>query len=306
MPNRHPTLLTGATGQVGIHVLARLLDSGHKVLAPSRRISHSQERAYPSGGSVSWVNPQALNPAFQEFRTLVSSGPIQVALQCVEVLPELKRVVCLSTSSIITKADSSDDAERRQIQQIVEGERSLGEACARRNITLCILRPTLIYGCGMDENISRMARFIQRFGFLPVAAPARGLRQPVHAEDLAALMVRLTQQTPDTHFSAAVAGGSTLSYRDMVDKVFCALGRRPRVISLPPHFLAFGLGVAGWLPALKGLNPAMVLRQNQDLVFDDSELRKQFDFRPRAFEPTLADFQLREALRTLLPSPGTA
>jgi nucleoside-diphosphate-sugar epimerase len=321
-PKPAPVLLTGASGQVGIHVLSGLLGSGFEVLAPSRRVKSSQDLDHPSGSKVTWINPLELHldagasastPATllerQELRgieTLVSSGPIRLALQCLDVFPEIKRVICLSTSSIITKAESPDPSERRQIQQIAEDERAVQETCTARNISLVVLQPTLIYGCGMDENISRMARFIQRFGFLPLAAPAGGLRQPVHASDLAALMVQWVESGFDQYLNTAVIGGSTITYRDMVEKVFQALGRKPRILFLPPRLFAACLGLTRHFPGLKGLNPAMILRQNQDLVFDDSNLRQIFDFSPRAFEPVLADFQLPEDLRALMPPRNQA
>lgn len=320
--NPVPALLTGASGQVGIHVLSRLLGSGIKVLAPSRRVKRSMDMVHPAGAKVTWINPEKLNleasasgstptillesKEFQGIETLISTGPIGLALFCLDVFPEIKRVICLSTSSIDTKAESPDPAERKQIQQIEQDEIALREACAVRNISLVMLRPTLIYGCGMDENISRMARFIQRFGFLPLAASARGLRQPVHADDLASLIMQWVESRFDQDLNSPVIGGSTISYRDMVEKVFQALNRKPRLLFLPPRLLASCLGFAKHFPGLKGLNPAMVLRQNEDLVFDDSKLRQCFDFCPRAFEPVSADFQLPEAMRSLLPSRNDA
>jgi len=39
-----------------------------------------------------------------------------------------------------------------------------------------ILRPTLIYGSGVDKSIEVMAKFIKRFGVFPLYGKGSGLR----------------------------------------------------------------------------------------------------------------------------------
>ncbi len=95
-----------------------------------------------------------------------------------------------------------------------------------------ILRPTLIYGFGRDKNIAEMARFIRRFGFCPVLGKAAGLRQPIHAEDVAAACLAALQTPCAANRAYNISGGATLTYRDMVARVFSALDRRPRLLSV--------------------------------------------------------------------------
>ena len=98
-----------------------------------------------------------------------------------------------------------------------------------------------------------------------------------------------------------MAGGSTLTYRDMAARVFPALGKPERLFSLPPAVLAGGVAAASKLPGMSGLNPQMVFRQNQDLVFADLPIRQRFDFQPRSFQPVAEDFELPVEIRQLLP-----
>jgi nucleoside-diphosphate-sugar epimerase len=98
-----------------------------------------------------------------------------------------------------------------------------------------------------------------------------------------------------------VAGGSTISYREMAASVFRALGKPERLVSMPPAVLGFGLAVAGKLAGIRGLNAAMAERQNVDLVFDDSEARQVFGFKPRSFDPGPADFRLPAVISSSLP-----
>jgi nucleoside-diphosphate-sugar epimerase len=215
-------------------------------------------------------------------------------------------VVCISTSSVYTKPASPDAAERLLIAEIIAAEISLSHACRERGITLAVLRPTLIYGCGLDQNVSRIARMIRRLHFFPLAGRAAGRRQPVHAADLATLALKLIQAEGLQSLESPVGGGSVLTYRRMVEQVFAAHGLAPRIVSLAPSMLEGLCKViawlpAAWLPGMQGVNAGFVLRQNLDQVFDDDALREQFQFKPRPFAPTMADFCVPDYARALQP-----
>jgi nucleoside-diphosphate-sugar epimerase len=303
-PETSTALLTGATAQVGLHLLPALQAAGFRTLALSRRFHQGKSPDQPVIGSIHWLHPDQLRESdiAKDPELLISAGPIHLAAELLQCCHNIQRVVCLSTSSVFSKAGSGNPAERKQIAEILQAEQQLQELCAARRLDLCLLRPTMIYGCGMDENISRIAAFIRRFGFLPLAGQAKGLRQPVHVADLAALMVRVCKSELPGYSSFVVAGGSTLSYRDMVAKIFQALGKPPRMPGLPAGLLANAVSLVGKLSGIKGLNAAMVLRQNQDLVFDDCEIRQAFDFQPRAFDPGPDDFKLPARLQRYLPT----
>jgi uncharacterized protein YbjT (DUF2867 family) len=305
-------LLLGGTAQVGLHVLAKLLEAEVNTIALSRSPQSPQHRTHTSGAAVWWLPEGYLRNEgdFHDSNTLenlpapdwlISAGPIRIAIESLQRFGQLQQVVCLSTSSVMTKTDSGDPIEREQIQQILQAEKQLEAICSARKIGLVILRPTLIYGCGMDENISGMARFIERFGFLPLAGDARGLRQPIHVADLAELMVLIATTGVADRNVYTVVGGSTLTYRDMAAGVFRALGKKERLISVPPGLLASGVSIARKLFGMKHLNAQMVLRQNLDLVFDDQPVRQRYNFQSRAFQPRSADFSLPAELRSYLP-----
>ena len=302
-------LLTGATGQVGLFAIPCLVARNHPVLALSRR---SARAARMQGGllpgAVRWIHPDVL-PAMStevasggatagsgqlldDVEVLLSCGPVELATQWAPRCPRLRRVVCISTSSVHTKRASPDAGERKLIGRICQAEDRLKSHCRERDIALSLLRPTLIYGCGMDQNVSRLARLIRRFHFLPVAGKAAGLRQPVHAKDLAQLAVSLAASEAAISVESAVGGGSVLSYRDMAQRVFTALGMKPRILEVSPGLLVLLARCVSWLPYVRGLNAGFVLRQNWDQVFDDSRLRELTGFRPRPFAPTASDFEV--------------
>jgi hypothetical protein len=78
-------------------------------------------------------------------------------------------------------------------------------------------------------------------------------------------------------------GGETLTYRQMVERIFRGLNRAPRILSAPTPIwrLAFRLA-RGRLP---GATAAMGERMNQDLAFDGGPAARDFGWAPRAFKP---------------------
>jgi len=77
--------------------------------------------------------------------------------------------------------------------------------------------------------------------------------------------------------------------------------------SLPRRGNAFSKAFARGLLSLfgwPGLTAEMVRRQNRDLVFDDSPLRRALAWSSRPFEPTATDFEVPQYARSLqLPDP---
>lgn len=283
-------LLAGASGQVGIFALPRLVGAGSEVIAVNR--SGQAPAFVPAWPGVEWCAPAEARARVGARRVrLLSAGPVALAAELLGQDIDVGRAIVFSTTSVGVKANSADPAERATIGRILVDEARLAELADARTIPLTVLRSTLVWGAGMDDNLGRAARWIRRFGVLPVAAPARGLRQPVHADDLARTAVRGVLQDSAETLDTPVVGADTLSYRDMMAAVFRALGREPRLIALPEGLLVTAARLAGATRVLGGVNAEMVRRQNRNLVFDDRLARDRLAHAPRPFAPTAEDFQ---------------
>ena len=274
-----PAGVLGASSQVGEYVLDLLLKDGRRPVAFSRQAGL---RSSPDGVDWRCLEPDLPATSITE---LICVAPVWV-------LPEhfsffevhgARRVVALSSTSLFTKQDSADSREIAVSRLLAEGERALCEWAESRGVEWIILRPTLIYGRGRDKNIAEIARFARRFGFFPLFGAAQGLRQPIHGENVAEACIAALNATSVTNRAYNISGGETLSYRDMVTRVFHALGRRPRLLSVP--LFAFDLGVSflRLFPRFRHWSPAMARRMNQDLVFDHDAAIRDFGFLPRSF-----------------------
>ncbi len=275
-------LVLGATSLIGRRLLGDPppeLD----LLAVSRRPTAGGE-ARPG---LTWIAADLADPSLRlpQADAVLSLSPIwllQPALPAV-LATGARRLVAVSSTSRITKAHSPIAGERAVAARLADGEAAVIAACTAANVAWTLLRPTLIYAEGEDRNVSRLAGLIARFGVLPLAGRGEGLRQPVHAADLASAVVQAMEAPAAFDRTYDLPGGETLTYRAMVLRIFEALHRRPRLVSLPPPLWRLGLALAA--PLLPGVTVAMGARMSEDLAFDAAPAGRDFGYAPRAFHP---------------------
>jgi nucleoside-diphosphate-sugar epimerase len=281
---REPVLVLGATGLVGRYVVSRLAD----MRAVASALSRSPADADSDAAGVRWIQgdldaPEAVDFPYAE--TVLSLCPIWLLPAALPRLKAqgLRRLVAFSSTSVSGKARSSDAGERALAARLGEAEAAVRGFCEANGVAWTILRPTMIYAEGRDGNVSRLAQMAQRYKVLPLAGRARGLRQPVHAEDAAwaATAAAASPVAPGRVYD--LPGGETLSYRQMVERIFLGLDRTPRIVCAPEALWRLAFGVArGRLP---GATAAMGERMNQDLVFDGAPAARDFGWAPRPFKP---------------------
>ena len=189
-------LLLGASSLVGRFLSPRLTETGHTVDAVGRRPAPD---GLPTG--VRWnmldlTGPNAVD-RLPECDVVVSLLPIWMSGQLLADLVDrgLTRAVAFSSTSTLTKSDSPNDEDRALATRLAQGEQSLHALKPRLSVT--IIRPTMIYGGPGDRNVERVARQLQRLRFFPLVGRGVGLRQPVHADDLAAAVVQVVRE-PET------------------------------------------------------------------------------------------------------------
>lgn len=280
------TGLLGASSLVGECVLPLLRRDSGQVVCFSRKAPHPASR---NGAGLTWVQLGVSSPhhtAWPQISHWLCLAPIWVLPDYFPMLERhgARRVVALSSTSRFSKMDSPDPAEKATAARLAESEDRFQAWAESRNIDWVILRPTLIYGHGRDRNISRIAQFAKRFGFFPLLGQAQGLRQPVHAEDVAAACFAALHVSGTVNRAYDISGGETLPYREMVVRVFSALRRRPRLVPIPLVVFRMAVACLRWLPAYRHGSAAMAQRMNLDLVFDHADAARDLGFLPRPFQ----------------------
>lgn len=275
-----PVLVLGATSLIGGHLLSLLKAEDLDPTAFSRR---------PPTQDICWIGGDLKDADLDErlpvAATVFSLSPIWLLPSALPALKArgMERLIAFSSTSRFTKTDSPDPGERAVAAELAGAEAAVETWCEAHGVAWTILRPTLIYDEGHDENVSRIARLVKRFGVMPLSGKGEGLRQPVHAADLAAGALAAAHAPATRNRAYDLVGGETVTYRVMVDRVFEGLGKHPRSLPMPTWLFALVMRLAK--PFYPGATTAMGTRMGQDLTFDSSPAMRDFGWSPRKFHP---------------------
>ena len=270
-------LVFGGSSQIGHFLLPRLRASGESVLALSR-----QPR--PAQAGVEWLQgtlPDRV-PVLPPLSAIISFGPLQGLADWLAqtALADAPRVIATSSMSAESKRDSRVPAERMLARQLRDGEAALATACARHGCAWTVLRPTLVYGAGLDKSLTPIARRALRTRLFPIPA-GRGLRQPVHADDIAQAVLAALECPAAAGRILAIGGGERLLYPQMFARVRRSLPRATLPVRLPAWLLRLGQRLC---PPLRG----PLSRLDSDLLADNGELQRLLHVQPRPFRPYAA------------------
>ena len=270
-------MIFGATGPVGRAVLARLRGSGARVFAVSR--SAPPAAAAPP---LRWIRGD-LNDAVagppEAIDVILSLGPLDAfAVWFGQHAPAgVRRVVALSSMSAQSKQASTDPAERELALRLAAAEQRLADAAQARGVAWTVLRPTLIYGDGRDRSLAPIARFMRRWRVAPIPLGAVGLRQPVHADDVAAAVLAAIDSDAAAGRIYPLGGGERLRFVDLVRRL-----RREIpgfVLPLPVPLLALRLAQRSGA----AFTAAAIARLRVALVADNAAAARDLGHAPRAF-----------------------
>ncbi len=286
------TGLLGANSLVGECIIPRLRDDGRFTVAFSRHPSGDE----PEPG-VTWLQLRASLPAYPEVSSITQwlcVAPIWVLPQYFGMIKTFgaRRVVALSSTSLFVKKESSDRGEQHMAYRLAEGERALRVWAEAQGVEWVILRPTLIYGRGRDKNLTEIIRFVRRWGFFPLLGLANGLRQPVHAEDVATACVSALTSPAAVNRTYNLSGGETLSYREMVCRVFSSVSKVPRLVTIPRWLFRLAVTASRLVPRYRHWTVEMVERMNSDLAFNHADAARDLGFAPRPFRVLREDLPI--------------
>ncbi len=280
-------LVSGGSSQIGKLLLPRLVKTGYRVVALTRNVEKIEIEGVRS------VEADLLEglPELERLQVYIHIAPLWTLPSIIADLADtgIDRIVAFGSTSRFTKIESTDPKELAVAKSLARAEKSFMEQCEERSISWTLLRPTMIYGMGVDQNVTAIARVIEKFRFFPVAGSATGLRQPVHAEDLAIACLATVSNEKTFNKAYDLSGGESVTYREMVSRVFTAMGLAERIISIPVPLLRLAVRMLSLLPGYGHVSVGMAEKMATDLCFDHSEATRDFAYTPRGFSPTFGE-----------------
>ncbi|MHB1434649.1 MAG: NAD(P)H-binding protein [Thermoplasmata archaeon] len=115
-------------------------------------------------------------------------------------------------------------------------KREIDREVKESSLEYSIVRPSMLFG-PRDRLLTVMLRLMRRYGRFPLFGDGEYHMSPLAAADLAAIL-RREAALPGSR-SLVFGGPTRWRYRDLLDRMFAALGQPPRYVRLSP-----GLSVA--------------------------------------------------------------
>jgi len=309
-------LVTGASGFVGKALVCRLAQEGRWApVAGSRREGVSSIDAEwvvtPSlEAGVDWsqalhevsavvhaaarahvLEEEAVDP-LAEFRRCNVEGTLELARQAAEA--GVRRFVFLSSIGVLGRSserplrfDDEPAPEDDYAVSKLEAEQGLAELSKETGMEVVVVRPPLVYGPNAPGNFGKLMEWVARGVPLPLGA-VDNRRSLVGLDNLVDLLVTCLEHPAAANRVFLAGDGEDLSTTDLLRRVAAAMGRRARLVPVPPVLLRAGARAVG--------RGEMARRLLDSLQVDISHTRETLGWEP----PVSVDEGLRRAVVPLV------
>ncbi|WP_027186514.1 NAD-dependent epimerase/dehydratase family protein [Desulfovibrio inopinatus] len=256
-----PWLVTGATGFIGHHIMTALLEAGIPVRALVR-LSRNLPETWPADvevirGDVTF--PASLAEACTGVGTVVHSAGFAhtdrgkdtdslhqlINFEGTKALVDealsagVSHFILLSTVKAVGPPRRSrvnedwpvfPDTEYGRAKR--QAEEYLLAAATQAGIHATVLRPALVYGCGVKGNLKALITKIARVrpAILPGITNQRSL---IHVEDLTQAILLAARNPRAAGRVYNVTDGQTYSTTDILNAACHAIGTSPKILPLP-------------------------------------------------------------------------
>lgn len=236
-------LVLGGTGFVGRHVVAKLVDAGHRVVVPTRRRERARDvQLLPT---VTVVETDVNDPA--QLRSLVAR--VDTVVNLVGILHEqgaltFERAHVELPRNVIAACQAAD--VRRLVHMSALGaavdgpskyQRSKGEAerlVQASGLHWTIFRPSVIFGRG-DSFLTMFAQLVRWLPVVALASPHARF-QPVWIGDVAHCFARSVDDERTIGQRYDLCGPTAYTLRALVEYVGKLTGHARPIVPLGPSF----------------------------------------------------------------------
>ncbi|MBP9092158.1 NAD-dependent epimerase/dehydratase family protein [bacterium] len=322
-------LVDGASGYLGNHVVAALLNRGLVVHALVRPQVADSDREFlqASGAQVFAVDlapfqadmatgqRRKLEEAFagvthavhligsiapakaENFSQLHLEQSRAFASWCVRA----KDVGGFARAAMVTALGAEQNAASEYLRSKREGELALLSELEPANIPSSIFRPSLIVGRAVGRRDSKLVKRYRQLArtrpFVPLINGGRNLVQPVFVTDLAeAIVERLCQRSkleigPDfTSETFEIGGAQPLTMREFVEALMAAIDIKKSFVEIPGPIALAAANLMQRFQDVPLLSADQVRMTSFDNICSDNALSKIIDRTPTSLVDALATY----------------
>lgn len=300
LPMKNKILLTGASGFVGAALLRALLEQGANMRCSFRsatEIDGVESVLVPSiddrtiwGGHLKDIDTvihcagraHIMNDLFAdplpEYRRVNVGGTVSLATQAQAA--GVRRFIYLSSVKVNGEQTakgqpfSEQDVPRPQNPYAVskyEAELALFELARQTGMEVVVIRPVLVYGCGVKANFLTMLRMVKLGMPLPFGS-IDNQRSFVFLENLNSLIMRCIQHPNAANQLFLASDGHDLSTTELLRSCGDAMGVGVYLVPIPQSWCTLSAALLGQGEAIQRLCGS--------LQVDISKARRLLDWEP--------------------------
>ncbi len=231
-------VVTGAFGYIGRYITAHLLEKQR----PVKTITTHVDKPNPFGEAVKaypydFDRPQRLVETLRDVDTLYNTYWIRFphdgmtfeqAVENTGLLFDCAAQAGVGKIVHISVTQASVDSPL----PYYAGKGRQEELLQQSGVPYAIVRPTLVFG-REDILVNNIAWLLRKFPLFPIPGGGNYRLQPVYVGDLAAIAVTQAQESGSSTVDAI--GPETFTYRQLVESIAAALGRKLLLVNAPPR-----------------------------------------------------------------------
>jgi NADH dehydrogenase len=284
-------LVAGGTGFVGSAIVRELRERKHRVRVLSR------------GTANPWAGDADVEMARGDVRRRETLEPAMAGTTCVVVAVQFPG----HPVEVPREGLTYDEYDRKGTENLVAAAAAAGvarivyvsgagvgegrreewfvakdaaeKAVRNSGLEWVIVRPSWMYGPG-DKALNKFAAIAKYSPVVPLTSMGHNTVQPVHVDDVAAVVAECVEKPDTTGAVIGVAGPETLNMRQIVATLLTAMGKRRAILPTPVPLVKLGAAVLYRLPG-RILSPRAVDFANGESDVDITAMRELTGVEPR-------------------------
>ena len=294
-------LITGANGFIGNSLYKTLIFLNRKVTGSIRSNRYTFESTNLNkilvdniDGTTDWsnvllgcktvihcaakINSIREGDELSHFRTVNTFGTKKLAEQCAKI--GVKRFIFLSSAGVMgadtdkrgafLNSDKPNPSENYSISKL-EAEEELRKISANTGLEVVVVRPPLVYGCGVKGNFKRLMKLVNigipmPFGLL------KNQRSFIGLDNLIDLIIKCIDHPNAAGKTFLVSDDEDLSTTDLIRYMQLAMGKSSFLLPVPISVLKFMSTIIGKQKEINKLVKSFKL--------DSSYTREVLNWRP--------------------------
>jgi NADH dehydrogenase len=311
-------LVTGASGFVGSHTVPTLLAAGHRVVALCRtptsgetvvgRLADAQ-RANVEVRIGDLTRPATLGPALAGIDGVVHLVALPrdfnggADLRLVNTEGTRAMVAAMKSAGVrriihMGAMGVTDDPALHYASSKAKAEALVSAS----DLAWTILKPSLQFGEG-DGFFNIVAGLVRLSpGIVPVPGDGLARFQPIHADDVAAVVVRAVADPTTVGGVYELGGPRYWTYREITREVIRALGKRRAIVPMPVPLIRLVAGTAERLRIPFPVATDQLRQLRLDNIGPLDLIPTRFGFEPRAMEGRLGYLRARPRDQVVQPA----